>query len=183
MLQCCMCFPATQPHYALLRQDIVLSRQNSFLSLIEQTPNILLVSFVGELGIELTHAWLYVIVDYLRRQKLDQICEFLESDQEALSRSIESMMQMTRKRVQTTALGGSMPLFEERKAQLVSNLKWNHGLVTDFCADFCASLYTGDMATEFAGQKTVSGELPQNDGNVRASERSKSQRDAPKVQT
>jgi len=61
---------------------------------------------VAELGIELTHAWLYVIVDYLRRQKLDQICEYLESDQEALSRSIDSMMQLTRKRVQTTALGG-----------------------------------------------------------------------------
>ena len=94
----------TQPTLTL--KDVVLSRQNSFLSLIEQTPNILLVSFVGELGIELTHAWLYVIIDYLRRQKLDQICEYLESDQEALSRSIESMMQLTRKRIQTTALGG-----------------------------------------------------------------------------
>lgn len=41
-------------------KDVVLSRQNSFLSLIEQTPTILLVSFVGELGIELTNAWLYV---------------------------------------------------------------------------------------------------------------------------
>ncbi|CAK9026447.1 unnamed protein product [Durusdinium trenchii] len=90
----------------LTLKDVVLSRQNSFLSLIEQTPTILLVSFVGELGIELTHAWLYVIVDYLRKQKLDQIYDYLESDQEALSRSIESMMQMTRKRVQTTALGG-----------------------------------------------------------------------------
>lgn len=90
----------------LTLKDVVLSRHNSFLSLIEQTPNILLVSFVAELGIELTHAWLYVIVDYLRRQKLDQICEYLESDQEALSRSIDSMMQLTRKRVQTTALGG-----------------------------------------------------------------------------
>ena len=38
--------------------------------LIEQTPNILLVSFVAELGIELTHAWLYVT-------RLDVVAEYL----------------------------------------------------------------------------------------------------------
>ncbi|CAJ1382335.1 unnamed protein product [Effrenium voratum] len=90
----------------LTLKDVVMSRQNSFLSLVEQTPTMLLSSFVGQLGIELTHAWIYVIVDYLRRQKLDQIAEHLDADQEALSRAIESMMQATRRRVQTTALGG-----------------------------------------------------------------------------
>lgn len=45
-------------------------------------------------------------MDYLRRQKLEQLSDCLESDQEALSRTIESMMQMTRRRVQATALGG-----------------------------------------------------------------------------
>eukprot|EP00439_Symbiodinium_sp_Y106_P042445 s1603_g5.t1 len=90
----------------LTLKDIVASRQNSFLSLVEQAPSALLGAFVAELGIELTHAWMYVIVDYLRKQQLDQIYDHLASDQEALSRAIDSMMQATRQRVQTKALGG-----------------------------------------------------------------------------
>ncbi|CAE7533975.1 unnamed protein product [Symbiodinium sp. CCMP2456] len=90
----------------LTLKDIVACRQNSFLSLVEQAPSVLLGAFVAELGIELTHAWMYVIVDYLRKQQLDQIYEHLASDQEALSRAIDSMMQATRQRVQTKALGG-----------------------------------------------------------------------------
>lgn len=90
----------------LTLKDIVACRQNSFLSLVEQAPSALLGAFVAELGIELTHAWMYVIVDYLRKQQLDQIYEHLASDQEALSRAIDSMMQATRQRVQTKALGG-----------------------------------------------------------------------------
>ncbi|CAE7414671.1 unnamed protein product [Symbiodinium natans] len=64
------------------------------------------MSMQAELGIELTHAWMYVIIDYLRKQQLDQIYDHLASDQEALSRAIDSMMQVTRQRVQTKALGG-----------------------------------------------------------------------------
>ena len=45
-------------------------------------------------------------MDYLRRQKLEQLSECLEGDREALQRTIESMMQTTRRRVQATALGG-----------------------------------------------------------------------------
>ncbi|CAE7781489.1 unnamed protein product [Symbiodinium pilosum] len=90
----------------LTLKEIVASRQNSFLSLVEQAPTALLGSFVAELGIELTHAWMYVIIDYLRKQQLDQIYDHLDGDQEALSRAIDSMMQVTRQRVQTKALGG-----------------------------------------------------------------------------
>lgn len=144
----------------LTLKDVVLSRQNSFLSLIEQTPNILLVSFVAELGIELTHAWLYVIVDYLRRQKLDQICEYLESDQEALSRSIDSMMQLTRKRVQTTALGG---LTHEDCRNVEKRLEEVQRLSQCLIEEIQSR--TAEELARYAAK--LRGELPQGDGNAR----------------
>lgn len=144
----------------LTLKDVVLSRQNSFLSLIEQTPNFLLVSFVAELGIELTHAWLYVIVDYLRRQKLDQICEYLESDQEALSRSIDSMMQLTRKRVQTTALGG---LTHEDCRNVEKRLEEVQRLSQCLIEEIQSR--TAEELARYAAK--VRGEHPQGDGNAR----------------
>ncbi|CAE8706109.1 unnamed protein product [Polarella glacialis] len=84
----------------LTLEAIVSRRQDSFLGLIEETPAPLLVSLVVELGTHLTHAWTYVILDYLRRQKLDQVAPYLDDDQDALKRTIGDMMRAARRRLE-----------------------------------------------------------------------------------
>lgn len=87
-------------------EAIVARRENSFLSLVEQTPASLLMVLTVELGTQLIHAWVYVIVDYLRKQKLDQISPHLQPDHEALQKTLDAIMKVARRRVQADALGG-----------------------------------------------------------------------------
>merc|ERR1712087_615009 len=98
-----MASPLTTSVGCLTLEAILARRQDGLLSLVEQTPSPLLVAFVVELGSQLTSAWSYVVLDYLGRQKMDQITMYLEEDIEALKNLLDAMMTRARHSVGTDA--------------------------------------------------------------------------------
>lgn len=90
-------------------EEVIARRQDGLLFLVAQTPAPLLVTFVVELGARLTQAWSYVVLDYLGRQKFDDVGPFVDDDQEALKRLLATMMQEVRQRVANDAQGAGQP--------------------------------------------------------------------------
>lgn len=79
---------------------ILQRRQDGLLGLVSRTPVPLLVTFVVELGTHLVYAWMYVVIDYLRRSKLNnEAASMLDDDWEALKSTCESLMREARSHV------------------------------------------------------------------------------------
>eukprot|EP00933_Yihiella_yeosuensis_P007531 TRINITY_DN112614_c0_g1_i1.p1 TRINITY_DN112614_c0_g1~~TRINITY_DN112614_c0_g1_i1.p1 ORF type:complete len:513 (-),score=95.61 TRINITY_DN112614_c0_g1_i1:37-1407(-) len=91
----------------LTLESVLACREDSFLGLLENSPAPLLMMFVVELGKRITDAWTYVILDYLRRQKVDTVMEFLDDDLAALKHLMAVMMKAARRRVASNAREGS----------------------------------------------------------------------------
>lgn len=75
---------------------ILTQRHDAILSLVSQIPAPLLMAFVVELGMQLTRAWMYVVMDYLRRLKVDQVAPHLDTDSHALKRLLTNVMKQVR---------------------------------------------------------------------------------------
>jgi len=87
-----------------LSLEAMLARwQDGLLSIVARTPTALLVPFVVELGTQLANAWTFVVLDYLRRAKLDRAASLLDDDLEALKRMLAALMQEARRHVTAKA--------------------------------------------------------------------------------
>eukprot|EP00928_Gymnodinium_smaydae_P031987 TRINITY_DN23296_c0_g1_i1.p1 TRINITY_DN23296_c0_g1~~TRINITY_DN23296_c0_g1_i1.p1 ORF type:complete len:2172 (+),score=409.66 TRINITY_DN23296_c0_g1_i1:128-6643(+) len=84
-------------HGCVTLDVIIRRRRESLMGMVSRTPPPFLLAFVVELGTQLACAWSYVVVDYLRRQKLDQLVPHLEEDQVALQHLLSSLMQEARR--------------------------------------------------------------------------------------
>jgi len=65
-------------------EDILAHNQDKMLTLLAQVPAHFLVRFIVQLALQITNAWLFVVLDYCRKGKGERIEPHLDDDQEAL---------------------------------------------------------------------------------------------------
>lgn len=80
-------------------EAVLQRREDNLVDMVAQTPPAMALAFVVEIGTQLIQAWAYVVVDYMRRSKLDQVCRFLDDDQTALERFLDRLMAQARSRI------------------------------------------------------------------------------------
>lgn len=90
----------------LTLQGLLQQRGDSLMSLVKNCPAPLAAACARQLGTRLVHAWMLVIVDYLRKQKRDALCEHLEEDQDELRKFLIRLVQEARKRSGESSAGG-----------------------------------------------------------------------------
>eukprot|EP00929_Paragymnodinium_shiwhaense_P046365 TRINITY_DN2359_c1_g1_i2.p1 TRINITY_DN2359_c1_g1~~TRINITY_DN2359_c1_g1_i2.p1 ORF type:complete len:2245 (-),score=566.54 TRINITY_DN2359_c1_g1_i2:77-6811(-) len=81
-------------------EAILQQCEAGFLSIAATTPAPFMLAFVLELGTQLCNAWSYVVLDYLRRGKLDLISEYLDDDQEMLRRFLNNLVKEARRHIE-----------------------------------------------------------------------------------
>jgi len=85
----------------LTLQTVIQRKAGSLSALVSQIPLSLLTAFTIDVCDQLTNAWIYVVVDACRRQKLDQISPYLEDDFDSLKDLVRDLTGRARKRIQT----------------------------------------------------------------------------------
>ncbi|CAK0799618.1 unnamed protein product [Prorocentrum cordatum] len=77
----------------LTMEALVDQRKQSFLNLMGQTPSPMLVQFVVQLGLQLSGAWIYVVVDYLARKRASKVRQHFEEDMSAVKHLLDALME------------------------------------------------------------------------------------------
>jgi len=77
----------------LTLEMVLQRRRDGLLGLVRETPAEVLMYFVRMLAQQLANAWCFVVLDYMRKQKCEQLKTYLDDDHDALTDLLDDMLQ------------------------------------------------------------------------------------------